>query len=185
MSEITSNFRAIIISLMIVSGAINTIGNTPPTQPTSSKTNRWSTKDSTISTSSTPTCKYPSHHAGCHHVLRRSTRPRHLLLHETQRRVGLQDAHARGQVEGKRRESERVFAGDPSYQRPDHFHSAVRGSQLRGRFSLPDDERRIHRHHFHLLYDFPQNESQEKSSRRQCACTCGSTDCGSFFAGFR
>jgi hypothetical protein len=185
MSEITSNFRAIIISLMIVSGAINTIGNTLLTQPTSSKTNRWSTKGSTTSTFSTPTCKYLPYHPGCNHVLRRSTCPCYLLLHETQRRGGLQLAHARRQIKRKRRKSERVFAGYPSYKRFNNFHTAVRGSQFCGRLSLPNDERRIYCHHFHLLHDFSQNESKEKSSCRQRTGTSRSVNCGSFFSSFR
>lgn len=102
MSEITSNFRTIIISLMIVSGAINTIGTPPLTQPTSSRTNSWSSKDSTTSTSSTHTCKYTPSHSGRDYVLRRSTGSRHFLHHEEQRRVRLQDAHAIGQIEGQR-----------------------------------------------------------------------------------
>lgn len=166
MSEITANFRAVIISLMIVSGAINTIGNSPLTQPTSSRTNRWSTKDSTTSTSSIPTCKYPAPHSGSHHVLRRSTRTRHLLPHEKTRRRRIQNAHARGQIQGQRSQPQRLPARHPCDQRPDHFHSAVRGPQLRGGLSLPDDEGRVDRHHLHLLDGVSENEGQEEPSGR-------------------
>lgn len=82
MSQVTATFRITIISLMIFSGAINTIGTPPLTQPTSSRTSRWCSRGSSTSTSSTPTCKYASLHAGHHYVLRRGTRLRHLYLHE-------------------------------------------------------------------------------------------------------
>ena len=57
MSEITSTFRTTIISLMIVSGAINTIGAFVLIQPTNSRTSSWYTRDSTSNTSSTHTCR--------------------------------------------------------------------------------------------------------------------------------
>ena len=85
MSEITVTFRATIITLMIISGAINTIGNTTYTQPTSSKTRKWSSRGSSISTSFTPTCKYKLLHAGSNYVLRISSRTPYLLHHEEKR----------------------------------------------------------------------------------------------------
>ena len=57
MSEITAKFRIVIISLMIVSGAINTIGKDYLIKPISSKTSRWSTKVSTSSTSFILICR--------------------------------------------------------------------------------------------------------------------------------
>lgn len=56
-SSVTATFRITIIALMIFSGAINTIGKKCPTQPTSSKTSRWSSRDSSSNISSTPTCR--------------------------------------------------------------------------------------------------------------------------------
>ena len=58
MSEITQNFKVTIISLMIVSGAINTIGKRSVSQPTSSRTRRWSSRDNSTNYSSTHTCRY-------------------------------------------------------------------------------------------------------------------------------
>ena len=57
MSEISATFKITIISLMIISGAINTIGASVATQPTNSRTNRWFMRDSTTSTSSIHTCR--------------------------------------------------------------------------------------------------------------------------------
>lgn len=101
MSQVTATFRVTIISLMIVSGAINTIGISFPTQLTSSKISRWSSRGNSTNISSTPTCKYPSQHAGNNYVLRRGTSLRHLPLHEAKRPRDLQHAHARCQIPRK------------------------------------------------------------------------------------
>lgn len=57
-SSVTATFRITIIALMIFSGAINTIGKECATQPTSSKTSRWSSRANSSNISSTPTCRY-------------------------------------------------------------------------------------------------------------------------------
>lgn len=84
-SSVTATFRITIIALMIFSGAINTIGKKCPTQPTSSKTSRWSSRDSSSNISSTPTCRYLSPHPGHDYVLRLGPRLPHLPLHEKKR----------------------------------------------------------------------------------------------------
>lgn len=58
MSEVTNTFRLTIMGLMIMSGAINTIGIIFIIQPTNSKTLSTFTKGATISSSSIPICKY-------------------------------------------------------------------------------------------------------------------------------
>ena len=84
-SSVTATFRITIIALMIFSGAINTIGKEYPTQPTSSKTSRWSSRDSSSNISSTPTCRYLPPHPGHDYVLRLGPRFPHLPLHEKKR----------------------------------------------------------------------------------------------------
>lgn len=167
MSEITQKFKATIITLMIISGAINTIGSQLSTQPISFKIRRWSSKGNSTNTSSTPTCRYPPLHSGRHHVLRIVARPHHVLHHEEPRRRRIQNAHARSQVQGKRNLIQQIPARHSRSQRPHHLHPPVRGPQLRRRLCLPDDERRSHRHHFPLLHLLPQNEGPTQPSRRQ------------------
>ena len=84
-SSVTATFRITIIALMIFSGAINTIGKECATQPTSSKTSRWSSRDSFSNISSTPTCRYLPSHSGHYYVLRRGPRLPHLPLYEKKR----------------------------------------------------------------------------------------------------
>lgn len=102
MSEITQKFKATIITLMIISGAINTIGREDASQPTSFKTPRWSSKDNSTNTSSIPTCRYAPSKTGSHHVLWRVPRTPHLLHHEEKRRRRIQNAHARSQIQRQR-----------------------------------------------------------------------------------
>lgn len=84
-SSVTATFRITIIALMIFSGAINTIGKKCPTQPTSSKTSRWSSRDSFSNISSTPTCRYLPFHQGHYYVLWRGASFPYLPLHEEKR----------------------------------------------------------------------------------------------------
>lgn len=84
-SSVTATFRITIIALMIFSGAINTIGKKCPTQPTSSKTSRWSSRDSFSNISSTPTCRYLPSHQGHYYVLWRGSCFPYLPLYEEKR----------------------------------------------------------------------------------------------------
>lgn len=85
MSEITNTFRLTIMGLMILSGAINTIGNSALTQLISSKTPSMFMKEGTINSSSTPTCKYLIINPGNHNVLRLVFSHFRLLFHEKER----------------------------------------------------------------------------------------------------
>jgi hypothetical protein len=57
MTEVTAKFKIIIISLMIVAGAINTIGTLPTIQPRNFRINKWSIKALISNTFSIPICK--------------------------------------------------------------------------------------------------------------------------------
>lgn len=59
MVEVTSSFKATIIGLMIIAGAINTLGSSLSMQLTSSKISNSCTRDPIINTFSILTCKPP------------------------------------------------------------------------------------------------------------------------------
>jgi len=58
MSQITNTFRVTLVSLMIVSGAINTIGTHNFSKLINFKINNLYSKEASINISSTPTSKY-------------------------------------------------------------------------------------------------------------------------------
>lgn len=59
MTEVSSSVKGAIIALMIVSGAINTLGFYYFTQRISSKISSWYTRAPILNTSSIPTCRPP------------------------------------------------------------------------------------------------------------------------------
>lgn len=59
MPELTSAAKNIIIGLMIITGAMNTLGTPLSTQHTDTRTGNWSTKEHTTNSSSTLTCRPP------------------------------------------------------------------------------------------------------------------------------
>ncbi len=174
MSQVTATFRITIISLMIVSGAINTIGTHSPTQPTSSRTSRWCTRESSTSTSSTPTCRYLTIHPGNHHVLRRGPCLRHLHLHEAPRPLDLQHAHARRQVAGQGGPLQQTTPGHPRHERSRNIYPAVCSLKLCGWVCLSDDARWCHCDYLPIFYRLPQDEGTTQSSGWQRPCTSGS-----------
>ena len=81
----TASYRAILIAINIIAGAINTTGTSIAIQLISFRTNRWSSRDSIISTSFIPICRLVSLYSGFLHVYWRRTLLVSLLYPQTKR----------------------------------------------------------------------------------------------------
>ncbi len=155
MTDISSTFKLTIISLMIVSGAINTIGNTPITQPTNSKTNKWSTKGNTSNISSIHICRSKQKYLGHSHVCRRIISFSRFLYNEKKRSRRIQNKMPLSQIQRKVNQLQCFPTSHTCHQWLNYLYFALCCSQLRCRFSLPNDARRNHSYHFHVLYYLP------------------------------
>ena len=173
---IAASFRATLISINILAGAINTIGSPHLTQPTSSKTSKWCSKASTTNISSTRTCKYPPFNPGSLHVHRIVPLPRCLLPPQKQRLINIQNAHALSQIERQGDENKHISFCHTCSWRCHKLYSILYSPQLHHRISMANVQRRFNRSHLRLVDLFSKNESEAKPHCRLCSCFGGYID---------